>query len=147
MDKSELLESIDEAIFDLSLTINEEFGGYHQDIPEKYRIVLILLYRYETLYVKDLARLLHVSSSSVSQLLSKMEAEDFIIRELDPEKRRYTFVKLGEEGLKTVQDMETTRNEISSKYLMKLTHEDLTAFKDIAVKIKSIVEEEREARK
>src|SRR5699024_820319 len=106
--------------------------------------VLILLYRYETLYVKDLAELLHVSPSSASQLLSKMEAEDYIVRELDPDKRRYTFVKLGENGVKAIRKMEEIRNQITSKYLMKLSHEELTVFKEVAEKIKTIVERERE---
>lgn len=144
MEKKDLLEAIGEAMFDFSLAINEEFGGYSQNIPEKYHPVLILLYRYETLYVKDLAELLHVSPSSASQLLSKMEAEDYIVRELDPDKRRYTFVKLGGNGVKAIRNMEEIRNQITSKYLMKLSHEELTVFKEVAEKIKTIVERERE---
>lgn len=144
MNKEELLESIDEALFDFSLSINEEFGGHHQDVPEKYHIVFVLLSRYETLYVKDLARLLHLSSSSVSQLLSQMEKEHYIIRELDPERRSHTFVKLGENGLKTVQTMKETRNKISSKYLMQLSYEDLVQFREISIKLKNIVKETRE---
>src|SRR5699024_5539796 len=97
-------------MFDFSLAINEEFGGYSQNIPEKYHPVLILLYRYETLYVKDLANLLHVSPSSASQLLSIMEEEDYIVRELDPDERRYTFVKLGENGVEEILKLEVIRN-------------------------------------
>jgi len=144
LNKEELLESIDEALFEFSLSINEEFGGYHQDIPEKYHIVFVLLSRYETLYVKDLARLLHLSSSSVSQLLSQMEKEEYIIRELDPDRRSHTFVKLGKNGLETVQKMKETRNEISSKYLMQLSHDDLVQFREISIKLKNIVKATRE---
>src|SRR5699024_4229853 len=138
------LEAIGEAMFDFSLAINEEFGGCSQNIPEKYHRVLILLYRYETLYVKELVELLHVAHRSASQLLSIMEAEEYIDRELDPDKRRYTFVKLGENGVKAIQKMEEIRNQITSKYLMKLSHEELTVFKEVAEKIKTIVERERE---
>ena len=145
MRKEELIDGIEDAIFDLSLAMNEEFGGYHQDIPEKYRVVLILLSRYETLYVKDVAHFLHLSSSSASQLLSRMESENYIVRELDPQRRTFTFVKLGDQGQERVREMKATRNEIASKYLMKLSKEDLVTFKDIAVKIKEIVEKEKEA--
>lgn len=144
MDKKELLDSIDEALFEFSLSINEEFGGHHQDVPEKYHIVFVLLSRYETLYVKDLARLLHLSSSSVSQMLSQMEKEGYIIRELDPERRSHTFVKLGENGVKTVGKMKETRNEISSKYLMQLSYDDLVRFREISIKLKNIVKATRE---
>ncbi|HLQ95853.1 MAG TPA: MarR family transcriptional regulator [Pseudogracilibacillus sp.] len=144
MDKKALLDEIGDAIFDFSLAINEEFGGVYQDIPEKYRIVLVMLDRYESLYVKDLAALLHLSSSSVSQLLSKMEKEDYIERELDPEQRRQTFVTLGNEGRKIMQQMEKTRNDISSAYLMQLSEEDLKTFRDISIKIKKTVERKRE---
>jgi len=144
LDKKALLDEIGDAIFDFSLAINEEFGGVYQDIPEKYRIVLVMLDRYESLYVKDLAALLHLSSSSVSQLLSKMEKEDYIERELDPEQRRQTFVTLGNEGRKIMQQMEKTRNDISSAYLMQLSEEDLKTFRDISIKIKKTVERKRE---
>src|SRR5699024_1825270 len=131
-------------MFYFCLAINEEFGGDSKTILEVYQRVLILLDRYETLYVRDLAELLHVSPSSASQLLSKMDAEDYIVRELDPDQRRYTFVKLGENGVEAIQKMEEIRNQITSKYLMKLSHDELTVFKEVAEKIKTIVERERE---
>ncbi|MFB4164426.1 MarR family winged helix-turn-helix transcriptional regulator [Alteribacillus sp. JSM 102045] len=145
MEKEEILKFIDDALFELSLNIHEEFGGIYQDIPERYRSVLILTSKYKTLYVKDLSDLLHISPSSVSQLLSKMEKECYIIRELDPGKRRQTFVKLGVEGKKVLERMTETRNKISSKYLIKLSYEDLVSFHQVALKIKKIVESEREA--
>src|SRR5699024_12817257 len=114
-----------EAMFDFSLAINEEFGGYSQNIPEKYHPVLILLYRYETLYVKDLAELLHVTPSSASQLLSKMEAEDYIVRELDADKRRYTFMKLGVNGVKAIQRLEEIRYLINYQYVINLSDVEL----------------------
>src|SRR5699024_1086274 len=127
-------------MFDFSLAINEEFGGYSQNIPEKYHSVLILLYRYQTLYIKDLSKLLHVSPSSARKSFSNIEAEDYIVRKLDTDQRRYTFVKLGENGVEAIQKMEEIRNQITSKYLMKLSHEELTVFKEVAEKIKTIVE-------
>lgn len=107
-------------------------------------MVLILLSRYETFYVKNLAELLHMSASSTSQLLSKMEAEEYIVRESDPDKRIHTLVKLGTEGRKTVEVMERNGNEISAKYLMELSHEDLTSLQDITIKIKEIIERKKE---
>lgn len=144
MNKEELVKAIDESLFDLSLQIEEEFAECFLDMPEKYRFVLQLVSRYSPLYVKDLAELLRVSRSSVSQMLSKMESEGYIVRELDPEKRRQTFVKLGEKGKGVLQTMENTRNLISSKYLKQLRYEELERFYDIAVKLKAVVEEERE---
>lgn len=144
LNKKVLLDEIGDAIFDFSLAINEEFGGIYQDIPEKHRIVLLMLHRYQSLYVKDLAALLHLSSSSTSQLLSKMEKEDYIERALDPEQRRQTFVTLGSKGIKTLQQMERTRNDISSTYLMQLSEEDLKTFRDISIKVKKTVERKRE---
>src|SRR5699024_4780668 len=144
LDKKILLDEIGDAIFDFSLVINEEFGGIYRDIPEKYRIVLLMLNKYETLYVKDLAELLHLSSSSVSQLLSKMEKEKYIKRELDPEQRRQTFVTIGTEGAKILHQMEKTRNDIASAYLMQLSEEELKTFRDISLKLKQTVERKRE---
>lgn len=144
MDKKELLDKIGDAVFDLSLAINEEFGGCHQHIPERYRMVLILLSRYETLYVKNLAQLLHMSASSTSQLLSRMEDENYIVREADPKNRIHTIVKLGDEGQKTVQSMEENGNKISTKYLMELSMEDLINLQNIAIKIQDIIERKKE---
>ncbi len=144
MEKKELLDKIGDTVFDLTLAINEEFGGYHQHIPERYRMVLILLSRYETLYVKNLAELLHMSASSTSQLLSRMEADDYIVRESDPDKRIHTLVKLGAEGRKTVDTMEESGNKISTKYLMELPLEDLMGLQNITIKIKEIIERKKE---
>ncbi|MFB5661800.1 MarR family winged helix-turn-helix transcriptional regulator [Alteribacillus sp. HJP-4] len=145
IDKQALLKAIDDAIFDMSVKINEEFGGAFPHIPEKYKVVLILISRYKTLYVKDIAEMLHVSSSSASQLLSKMEKEQFIKRELDPGQRRQTFVKPGRYGEEITKKMMNAHNEITSKYLLRLPQEDLEAFHRIALKLKDIVVLEREA--
>src|SRR5699024_11712091 len=97
-----------------------------------------------SLHVKDLGGCLHLCSTSVCQLLAKMEKEDYSERELHPEQRRQTFVTLGNEGRKIMQQMEKTRNDISSAYLMQLSEEDLKTFRDISIKIKKTVERKRE---
>lgn len=143
MDKEGLLKAIGDDLFDLSLKMNEEFGGRYVDIPEKYRFVLLLLWQYERLYVKDVAKLLHISSSSASQLLSKMEAEQYIVRELDPEQRRKTLVFLGDMGKKVLEHMEQTRKDITSKYFLKIPYEDLEAFHRILSQLKEMIQKER----
>ncbi|SFE59890.1 MarR family winged helix-turn-helix transcriptional regulator [Alteribacillus iranensis] len=145
MDKKELLRAVDESLFDLSLCVEEEFGAHFHEIPDRYRFVLLMVSRYSTLYVRDVAELLHASRSSVSQLLSKMEAEEYIVRELDPNERRQTFVKLGRAGKAALEAMRETRNRISAKYLRQLSHEDLEDFYRIANNLKTIVKEEQEA--
>ncbi|WP_185819637.1 MarR family winged helix-turn-helix transcriptional regulator [Salibacterium salarium] len=143
MTKEELLKSIDESLFDLTLKIHEEFGSFYEKIPEKYCWVLILVSKYESLYVKELADLIRISPSSASQLLSKMEKEQYIVREMDPGQRRQTFIKIGKSGEKVLKKMEETREKISAKYLMKLPYEDLESFYDGAVKLKQIVDDEK----
>lgn len=144
MNKERLLKAIGDDLFDLSLKMNEEFGGRYVDIPEKYRIVLLFLWQYQRLYVKDLAKLLHVSSSAMSQLLSKMEEERYIVRELDPEQRRKTFVFVGERGKQILHHMEKTRKEITKKYFLKIPYEDLAVFHRILSQLKEMVEKDRE---
>ncbi len=53
------------------------------------------------IYVTELASNLHVTKSSVSKLLGRLEQKDLIRRTVDRNDRRNTFVSLTEKGEKT----------------------------------------------
>ncbi|SDI33586.1 DNA-binding transcriptional regulator, MarR family [Alteribacillus persepolensis] len=144
MNKEALLRAVDDALFDVTLKINEEFGAHYIQLSEKYRMVLFLLSKHSSVYVKDIVRHLHASPSAVSQLLSKMEAEQYIIRTLDPNQRRQTFVRLGKRGTDVVKQMKETRNRIASGYLMKLPYDDIETLYRITEKLRVMVSDDND---
>ncbi|RSL34822.1 MarR family transcriptional regulator [Salibacterium salarium] len=143
--KNELLKSIDESLYDLTLKIQEEFCSFYEYIPEKYCWVLTLVSKYQPLYVKQLADLMRISASSASQLLSKMEKEKYIVREMDKGQKRQIIIKVGDQGEAVLEKIEETRKNISFNYLMKLSYKELEAFHKGALKVKHLVDAERES--
>lgn len=70
----------------------------HQLTPRQ-ALVLEHIHKKSTLSVKELARKMNVTPGAISQLLTKLEEQHYIIRAINPKSRREIFVTLGEKGI------------------------------------------------
>ena len=89
---------------------------------------------------RELCEFLDVRPSSLSEMLSRAEAEGFITRTVDEADRRIQRIALSDKGQKAVNDMEAARNAEAQKMTSALTEEEKEQFCALCDKLSSHME-------
>ena len=89
---------------------------------------------------RELCEFLDVRPSSLSEMLSRAEAEGFITRTVDEADRRIQRIALSDKGQKAVNDMEAARNKEAQKMTSALTDEEKEQFCALCDKLSSHME-------
>ncbi|MCR8844570.1 MarR family transcriptional regulator [Paenibacillus sp. SC116] len=148
MDKqNDALVPIVKEINEADYEINTMLLPYYQQIMEyelsvKQSLILEVVYKQKQATVKEIAEQMKVSSSAVSQIISKLDKAKYVKREINPNNRREILVSLGEKGEDYFAQMQQVELDIIERYYTKLTMEEVMQLKHITLKLKSIVEQE-----
>ncbi|MCM3693329.1 MarR family winged helix-turn-helix transcriptional regulator [Neobacillus niacini] len=134
LDYSNALSSL--FLEDYKKLMTEEFA----ELSTKQQVVLELL-RVKNRTVNEIAHFLSISASAASQLISKLEKQDYVKREINPDNRREIIVQLGEKGHYYNQMVDKNQLFIIEKYYAKLPKEDLEKLLDIHEKLYHIAVE------
>ena len=67
---------------------------------------------------------MRINPSSVSELISKLESEGYVVRTVDPDDKRATLITLTEVGRARAYELEDERNERFEKFFEPLTEEE-----------------------
>lgn len=89
--------------------------------------------------MNEVANLLKATPSAASQIISKLEAQDYLKREVNKANRRETLVCLGNKGEELANQIDKKENELIEKYYLQLPLEDIEAYCDIIKKLHGIV--------
>lgn len=128
---------------DYKKLINDEFA----DLSTKQQVILELL-RVKNRTVNEISHFLSITASAASQLISKLEKQDYVKREINPDNRREIIVQLGEKGRHYNQMVDKNQLFIIEKYYAKLPKDDLEKLLDIHEKLYNIaVEAQQEENK
>ncbi len=122
-----------------SLLLQEFESIFHYDITTKQSVVLHHVYQAKTITVNELAQLMNISASAVSQLLNKLESELYIKREINPKNRREILISLGSKGIELYEESDKIDQRIMEKYYSKLTEEEMIQFQTIVRKLHTII--------
>lgn len=80
----------------------------------------------ERLKMQELARLVLLSKSGLSQLFSRLEKQGLVVRRGDPENLRVTYAEITAEGRRTLAGaMPTFREEVEERFSRHVTEEEL----------------------
>lgn len=122
-----------------ALLLKEFEAIFQYDITTKQSIVLHHVYQAGTITVNELAQLMKISASATSQLLNKLESEQYIKREINPNNRREILISLGSKGKEMYKESEKIDQVIMEKYYSKLTQEEMIQFQTIVRKLHTII--------
>ncbi len=89
---------------------HEEIFGYN--ITPKQALVLEYLHRHSKLSVNELASKMKLTPGAISQLIAKLEQQQYIVRTINPKSRREIIVTLGEKGTNLYQAFEKIDQKI-----------------------------------
>jgi MarR family transcriptional regulator, organic hydroperoxide resistance regulator len=110
------------------------------ELSTKQQVVLELL-RVKNRTVNEIAHFLSITASAASQLISKLEKQEYVKREINPDNRREIIVQLGKKGHYYNQMVDKNQRFIIEKYYAKLPQEDLDKLLDIHEKLYHIAVE------
>lgn len=140
-------EKIYQMVQDINATVysmNSYFIKVHQelvtdDLSPKQMILLDFVMENSNVTIGQLAQYMNITSSAVGQLVSKLEEQNYVSRQINPENRREIFVQLDVAGVKYFEKEEEIKRLIVSKYYSKLEINELESLKFILEKLNGIV--------
>lgn len=128
LDYSNALSSL--FLEDYKKLVTNEFG----ELSTKQQVILELL-RVQNRTVNEISQYLAVTASAASQLISKLEKQGYVKRDINPENRREIIVHLAENGHYYNEMIEKNQLYLIEKYYAKLSKDDLEKLLDIHEKL------------
>lgn len=126
-----------------AMLAQEYAGVLDETITSSQIIILNHLNESGRLLTGELARLMNISPSAISQMLNKMEKHKLIRRFINQENRREIYVELDVEGMEYMNTSQRVELSIIEKYYAKLSFDDLKELKNIMSRFKIIIEKEQ----
>jgi DNA-binding MarR family transcriptional regulator len=105
------------------------------DLPPAQGIVLRIVAMRESLSVKEIAELLQVSGSAVTQIVDALVKAGLLMRETNPEDRRTLRLSLTGEGRSKLEEFKKTHLENLGLILTPLSEPELETLRDLILKI------------
>lgn len=138
-----LVTEINEITYSMDARLIKEYWSLlNEDLSTKQIILMDLVKKESRLSISQLAELMNVTSSAVSQIVSKLESEKYLLRTINPNNRREIIVQLDERGHHYYSKEEEINKEIVNRFYSRLKMEEVIQLRDILVKLNHVVEEE-----
>lgn len=135
-----LVQEINDAIY----SMDNHFMKVHQhlimdDLSPKQMILLDFIHQNSPVTIGQIAQYMNITSSAVGQLVGKLEEQQYVVRQINPENRREILVSLHTAGRKYFEREEEIKRLIVSKYYSQLEFSELVQLKEIIQKLNQIV--------
>lgn len=138
-----LVTEINEITYSMNaLLIKERQSLFNGDLSTKQIILMDLVKKESQISISQLAESMNVTSSAVSQIVSKLEKEKYLLRTINPNNRREIIVQLDERGYNYYSKEEEINKEIVKRFYSHMEMKDMIQLRDILVKLNLVVEEE-----
>lgn len=138
-----LVTEINEMTYSMNTRLIKEYWSLlNEDLSSKQIILMDLVKKESVLSISQLAKLMNVTSSAVSQIVSKLEKEKQLLRTINPNNRREITVQLGERGHNYYLKEDEINKEIVNRFYSRLKMEEVIQLRNILAKLNHVVEEE-----
>lgn len=135
-----LVQEINDAIYSMdSHLIKVHQHLVTDDLSTKQMILMDFIHKNKSVTIGQIAHYLNITSSAVGQLVSKLEDQRYVIRQINPKNRREIFVHLDIAGNQYFKREEEIKRYIIAKYYSKLERSELVQLKEIIQKLNNIV--------
>ncbi|MBG9736424.1 MarR family winged helix-turn-helix transcriptional regulator [Paenibacillus alvei] len=139
----EQVKQINEADYAINRLIYKHYKPYlASSITTQQTVLLDIVYAANKITVGEIAIEMNISSSAVSQLIAKMEKNQFIHRAINPDNRREVFITLGIKGEEYFEKQEYVERSVADRLFSKLTIAERNELERITKKLKQIAVEE-----
>lgn len=126
MEYRRIVNELNEAFDEFQVLITKEVEKIDDyQLTTQQEIMMLHIIRNQQITANEIATKFGISKSAVSQVLSKLEKLNLIVREWNPQNRRESFITLGEEGKKYATLFKELDDNLIRKYYSKVEIEDL----------------------
>ncbi|MFS0593201.1 MarR family transcriptional regulator [Cytobacillus horneckiae] len=139
----EQVKRINEAEYTINRLIFKHYKQYlNSSITAQQAVVLDIVYLAKRITVGEIAIEMSISSSAVSQLIAKLEKNQYIKREINLQNRREVFIALDENGLEYFSKQDYVEQQIADKIYSKLSSNEIDELERIVEKLREIAMKE-----
>ncbi|EKU44071.1 MarR family transcriptional regulator [Lysinibacillus fusiformis ZB2] len=142
MKNNQVAEQINQTIEDIWIMLEKMERAYTNfSLNNQQYVLLTLVMRHPSCTPSELADKMAITKSAVSQQLTKLEQDGYIVKRQHEEDKRAFSVELGEKGLLYKQKVDAFNQQITEKYQANLTTEELAEMLATLEKMKKILYE------
>ncbi|MBX8945314.1 MULTISPECIES: MarR family winged helix-turn-helix transcriptional regulator [Lysinibacillus] len=142
MKNNQVAEQINQTIEDIWIMLEKMERAYTNfSLNNQQYVLLTLVMRHPSCSPSELADKMAITKSAVSQQLTKLEQDGYIVKRQHEEDKRAFSVELGEKGLLYKQKVDAFSQQITEKYQTNLTTEELAEMLATLEKMKKILYE------
>ncbi|MBU5483739.1 MarR family transcriptional regulator [Clostridium sp. MSJ-11] len=132
-----------EADYACNMMLLQEYKELMDDeITTKQSVLLELVHKHGSLNISEIAEAMEITSSAVSQIVSKLEKEGYIKREINPSNRREIFVEIDTKGVEYFKRYEEVERSIINRFYSKLNWDEIVVLRKLSLKFKKVIEKE-----
>lgn len=137
--REDLIQQIFEEMTMIKRTMASQHGRPSElNIPLAQGKLLYIVSQREGLSIKEIAEVMQVTGSAVTQLVELLVKADLLVRESDPNDRRILRISLSPEGFKKLKELKKFFLEQTGKLLSPLSDEELVVLRDLYRKMATV---------
>lgn len=136
-----IAERINHTIEDIWIVLEKKERAYTNfKLNNQQYVLLTQIIRHPLSSPTELAEIMDITKSAVSQQLTKLEAEGYIRKRQHEDDKRAYSIELGEKGQLYQQEMEAFHQEIADKYQASLSASELENMLSTLQKLRELLE-------
>ncbi|HDR7964218.1 TPA: winged helix-turn-helix transcriptional regulator [Bacillus wiedmannii] len=145
-----MTKSYKEVINEMNRAYTELYILLFQDLKDEFGLtgqqesMLFHINLNENTTANNIASTFNITKSAVSQVLSKLEKQKMISKQVNPNNKREYFLTLGPNGSKYIERLSELDDVLIEKYFSKIDIEALQQMTDTLTKINKVILEEKQ---
>ncbi|EJQ08673.1 MarR family transcriptional regulator [Bacillus cereus] len=145
-----MTRSYKEVINEMNRAYNDFYILLFQELKDEFGLtgqqesMLFYINLNENTTANNIASTFNISKSAVSQVLSKLEKQKMISKQVNPNNKREYFLTLGTNGSKYIERLSELDDVLIEKYFSKIDIEALEQMTDTLTKINKVILEEKQ---
>ncbi|HDR4735960.1 TPA: winged helix-turn-helix transcriptional regulator [Bacillus cereus] len=145
-----MTRSYKEVINEMNRAYTELYILLFQDLKDEFGLtgqqesMLFHINLNENTTANNIASTFNITKSAVSQVLSKLEKQQMISKQVNPNNKREYFLTLGPNGSKYMEQLSELDNVLIEKYFSKIDIGALEQMTDTLKKINKVILEEKQ---
>ena len=145
-----MTKSYKEVINEMNRAYTELYILLFQDLKDEFGLtgqqesMLFHINLNENTTANNIASTFNITKSAVSQVLSKLEKQKMISKQVNPNNKREYFLTLGPNGSKYIERLSELDDVLIEKYFSKIDIDALQQMTDTLTKINKVILEEKQ---
>ncbi|MED0991426.1 MULTISPECIES: MarR family winged helix-turn-helix transcriptional regulator [Bacillus cereus group] len=145
-----MTRSYKEVINEMNRAYNDFYILLFQELKDEFGLtgqqesMLFYINLNENTTANHIASTFNISKSAVSQVLSKLEKQKMISKQVNPNNKREYFLTLGPNGSKYIERLSELDDVLIEKYFSKIDINALEQMTDTLTKINKVILEEKQ---